>query len=482
MDSEIDVFVSYKREERGITDTLIDALTTAGFVVVTDLNISKNEEFGDAIDAMIRRARMTIVLWTEAASRSDWVKQEARLARDLSRSVDHDNHYLGVMVENVDLILPADLRGLQMVDANRDGLTNTKLSEIVSHVKDTLGLPADSAISEAASVSSAISDEFQLFEYARTLDVTPAYKKYLDAHPNGEFADIALDLIVKHTSEAEAVAFARACEIDTRSSYQQFLNDFEGGTHDEDAKRRLRQFVHWYFYPLRRGHREYFVAAVGLLAAIFFGVMQLTSDETTDTDFRDLQEELRLAQEKADNLALQESTLIDRLTTAEAEIQQKATQISELEGSLAEAVAMLPNGTLLCEPRFNVPTVRVLGTCVQANVSSLTLEDEDFSDLSDLRKLDRLQKLFLNRGGDVDLETVAELALTHLSIRNTNTMDISALGDMDTLQSLNIAPSDITDLSPLASLPNLTFLWTATGTQFRNREDVVAAIERSMSR
>jgi len=112
--------------------SVTNTLTASGFVVVTDFNISKNEEFGDAIDTMIRKARMTIVLWTKAASKSPWVRQEARLARDLSRAAGHPNHYLGVMVESVDLLLPSDLRGLQMIDAQLSGLTDAKLDEVTA--------------------------------------------------------------------------------------------------------------------------------------------------------------------------------------------------------------------------------------------------------------------------------------------------------------------------------------------------------------
>ncbi len=477
---QIDVFISYKREERGIADALTNTLTASGFVVVTDFNISKNEEFGDAIDTMIRKARMTIVLWTKAASKSPWVRQEARLARDLSRAAGHPNHYLGVMVESVDLLLPSDLRGLQMIDAQLSGLTDAKLDEVTAYALDVLGRPTATVGHNAVTKSIAISDEFQLFEYARTIDVIPAYQKYIDVHPNGEFVDIAMGLVSKLSSEAESIAFARASGIDTLSAYLQFLSDYPSGTHHADAEHRVKQLKRWYFFPFRRGIREYFVAAAGLLAAVFFGFMGLTGNAGQSIDVETLQARLKQSEENNNKLEGRVSSLVTEIAAAEAEASKRIKRISELELSLSEAMAALPIGVEVCMPRFGKQTVMIIGTCVPSDSSSLTLAGKDFSNLSDLRKLPELKRLFINRGGDVDLETISNLPLTHLSIQNTNLTDIGALAGVDTLESLNVSSSDITNLSPLLELPNLKFLWTAAGTQFLGRDDVTAAIKRSM--
>jgi hypothetical protein len=88
---DIDVFISYKREERALADRVSAALTGRGYTVVTDLNISTGATFGDAIEQMIVDAKLVIVLWTEAAAASPWVRAEAERAFGLGK-------YLGVMV------------------------------------------------------------------------------------------------------------------------------------------------------------------------------------------------------------------------------------------------------------------------------------------------------------------------------------------------------------------------------------------------
>ncbi|MEL6204858.1 MAG: toll/interleukin-1 receptor domain-containing protein [Pseudomonadota bacterium] len=122
MPEPIDVFISYKREERPLTNAVLRALRRAGYTAITDLNIGRNTDFGKAIDRMIRTARLTVVLWTGASAKSDWVTQEAKLAYDLEKA-GKGNHYLGVLVQDVALDIQVDLRGKQMLDLSAEGLS-----------------------------------------------------------------------------------------------------------------------------------------------------------------------------------------------------------------------------------------------------------------------------------------------------------------------------------------------------------------------
>ena len=80
---DIDVFISYKREERALADRVSAALTARGYTVVSDLDISTGVTFGDAIEQMIHDARLVVVLWTDTAAASEWVRAEAQLAHNL---------------------------------------------------------------------------------------------------------------------------------------------------------------------------------------------------------------------------------------------------------------------------------------------------------------------------------------------------------------------------------------------------------------
>ena len=152
MSDQIDVLISCKLDERPLAETVIRALRKAGYVAVTKFNIAKSQEFGDAIDKMIREARLTLALWTAKAAASAWVRKEVSLALDLEKA-GKPKLYLGVMLEDVSLDLPVYLRGLQMVDATRGGLTPEALAEIVTAVQERLGRPR-SRSSEALEVTS----------------------------------------------------------------------------------------------------------------------------------------------------------------------------------------------------------------------------------------------------------------------------------------------------------------------------------------
>ncbi|MDJ0820230.1 MAG: toll/interleukin-1 receptor domain-containing protein [Paracoccaceae bacterium] len=191
MTSKIDVFISYKREERALSERVKRALIDAGYTAVTDLNIGKNDEFGDAIDTMIRTASLTLVLWTREAAGSDWVRKEARLARDLQKA-GKGNHYLGVMVEDVDLDLPPDLRGLQMVDIHGGGLDDDGLAQVLDDVREILGAEARQTAQTAEADNAALTEEWQLYILARSINVAAAYERYLRKYPQGEFAQDAI--------------------------------------------------------------------------------------------------------------------------------------------------------------------------------------------------------------------------------------------------------------------------------------------------
>ena len=163
MSDQIDVFISYKLDERPLAETVMRALRDAGYVAVTNFNIFNSQEFGDAIDKMIREARLTLALWTAKSAALTWVCKEVKLALDLEKA-GKTNLYLGVMVEDVSIDLPVYLRELQMVDATQGGLTPEALAEIVTAVQERLGRPR-SRSSEAVEVtSSRAMDEFQLYE------------------------------------------------------------------------------------------------------------------------------------------------------------------------------------------------------------------------------------------------------------------------------------------------------------------------------
>lgn len=76
----IDVFISYKREERNVAKALAQVLAQSGFKVWWDIELLPGDRFVDAIMQVIKRAKAVIVLWSREAVASGFVRAEAREA------------------------------------------------------------------------------------------------------------------------------------------------------------------------------------------------------------------------------------------------------------------------------------------------------------------------------------------------------------------------------------------------------------------
>ena len=178
MTQKIDVFISYKREERSLASQVAAGLEAAGYTQVTDLNLVTGDHFGDAIDRMIRDSRVILVLWTGASADSEWVRNEARLGAELKT-------YLGIMLEEVEL--PLDLKYLQCVNLT-DGTIDEALPKIIEAVADQLGPPANTPES-AKDQSTALNDELLLFQTVKRADDIETYQTFLKVFPKSHMAE-----------------------------------------------------------------------------------------------------------------------------------------------------------------------------------------------------------------------------------------------------------------------------------------------------
>jgi TIR domain-containing protein len=75
-----DVVVSYSRLDRAIAEQLILHLRAQGINVWWDKELFAGEDLHDAIVAALDAARAVIVIWSDAAAASLWVRDEARRA------------------------------------------------------------------------------------------------------------------------------------------------------------------------------------------------------------------------------------------------------------------------------------------------------------------------------------------------------------------------------------------------------------------
>lgn len=177
----LDVFISYKREERALADTLITELNEAGYVVGTDADVEPNMDFVDAIQTMIESARLTLVLWTELSSQSDWVRIEARHAMKLDQDKTKPNSCRGVLLGPVDL--PMDFTTKNMIDCSADGLTTANIDKILAEVSTILP-PSTKTPNDARQLSSSYAEEVQAFHIADQIDDPDVFRQFGINYPN----------------------------------------------------------------------------------------------------------------------------------------------------------------------------------------------------------------------------------------------------------------------------------------------------------
>jgi len=77
-----DVFLSYAREDRDRAEQVARGLEGAGIAVFWDNEIPPGQTWADYIEQKLTQCKALIVLWSEHSTKSQWVREEARLGRD----------------------------------------------------------------------------------------------------------------------------------------------------------------------------------------------------------------------------------------------------------------------------------------------------------------------------------------------------------------------------------------------------------------
>jgi hypothetical protein len=73
----VDVFISYKRDERARASAIARRLQRLGLDVWLDDKIASGTQFHAEIEGALRQAKAILVLWSPGSVKSDWVRNEA---------------------------------------------------------------------------------------------------------------------------------------------------------------------------------------------------------------------------------------------------------------------------------------------------------------------------------------------------------------------------------------------------------------------
>jgi hypothetical protein len=90
-----DIFLSYSHQDQEFADHVVGALEAEGFSVWWDHAIPPGQTWDSFIAKGISEAKAVIVLWSRISASSDWVKEEASIARTRSQ-------YLPVQIDDAD--------------------------------------------------------------------------------------------------------------------------------------------------------------------------------------------------------------------------------------------------------------------------------------------------------------------------------------------------------------------------------------------
>jgi hypothetical protein len=82
-----DVFISYAREDSSRAEQVARGLTAMGLECFWDTEIPPGQTWSDYIEGKLDAARAVVVLWSQHSTRSQWVREEARMGRDKSKLI-----------------------------------------------------------------------------------------------------------------------------------------------------------------------------------------------------------------------------------------------------------------------------------------------------------------------------------------------------------------------------------------------------------
>ncbi|MES1201854.1 MAG: toll/interleukin-1 receptor domain-containing protein [Pseudomonadota bacterium] len=82
-----DVFISYAREDRPRADWIARNLAQMGLDVFWDSEIPPGQTWADYVEDKLSHCKVVIVLWSEHSTKSQWVREEARMGRDKGKLI-----------------------------------------------------------------------------------------------------------------------------------------------------------------------------------------------------------------------------------------------------------------------------------------------------------------------------------------------------------------------------------------------------------
>ena len=133
-----DIFISYAKPDRTLSERLAQYLTSQGYTVWWDASLLSGENFRSVITRELAAAQFVIVIWTQASINSPWVLSEAEHART-------QNKLLPVRVRTLNpnfIPLPFSILHTELVDERAKILAALASSQAQSSSEMPPGQPS----------------------------------------------------------------------------------------------------------------------------------------------------------------------------------------------------------------------------------------------------------------------------------------------------------------------------------------------------
>ena len=136
-----DVFISYAKARRELTEELAGNVHKAGYSVWWDTNLLPNEKFRKEIDEKLDGCAAAVIIWTPEATNSDWVLSEAEHAYSQNKLI--NTHSSDFQIQK----LPKPFNQIHSVEiSNRSAIIEAISSLIQNNLKRKSDTPKREAI------------------------------------------------------------------------------------------------------------------------------------------------------------------------------------------------------------------------------------------------------------------------------------------------------------------------------------------------
>ena len=267
----VDVFISYKREERARCQRIYEKLRALDLDVWFDVHLTAGKSFDRELEGAVKDAKAVVVLWSPASVESEWVREEAAVgkSRDVLAAI---------------RIAPCDppfgfgrthCEDIHETDFADDHPAWLKILERVGHLT---GRPELAGYSKALGNATAIMQDWA--DHNRTVPLSGKMRRLA-----GLLTDPAVDgdtPAPRTSAPARLLNGPEAGWVDIEASldardYSDFLEVYPQSEHAFEARRRKRKLEDWAV----TGQRD-LVAVTAFLRSGSFAALQAIVQTTAD--------------------------------------------------------------------------------------------------------------------------------------------------------------------------------------------------------